>query len=131
MKKKTVINNLKAHLKWVERQNSESATKKAADKAEDIVCGILDILESTYFDAETWLDRGVYGRPAARKPLERIRTTFYRKEGKKALCALILVAIEILEGEKWIDEVYTGILPARVRESNTGGIGQQECRALF
>jgi hypothetical protein len=129
----TLIKNLKALRSEASKQTKDTATEKAADHAVDVVGGVFDVfdyLPSFLFDLERWLDRAIHGREAPRKYLDRIRTTHYQPQGKKALCGLLTVLIEVLEAAKWIDDVYVGSLPVAVRVADSGGIGRNDIAAV-
>ncbi len=129
MKTKTLLKNLRSHLKRAQSQDKTTATDANADKAEDIVGGIFDILEylpPDLIDIDAWLDRPIYGREAPRQYLDRIRTTYYQPQGRKALCGLLAVVIEVLEAAKWLEDVHVGSLPVKVRVPEQGSIGHQK-----
>jgi len=132
MKRKTVISNLRAHLKWAAVQTPENATEKAADKAEDICSGILDILEvlpTVDFNLDKWLDRSLEGRRAPRRFLDDVRNTYFKNtrtiHGRKALTGLITVTIEVLEADTWVDEIVVGCLPVKMSVVEPRGLGKQ------
>lgn len=130
MKRKTLIKNLRWNLAWLRKQTAKTANDKAADRAEAILVGTLDIVDYIpvqWFDVQAWLDRPIYGRKAPRADLARVRTTFYRS---KALTGLLETVAEALEGLTWIDDLPAGSLPVKVRVPETAGIGKQEIRAL-
>ncbi|QDV81666.1 hypothetical protein [Planctomycetes bacterium TBK1r] len=134
MKVKTVIKNLKAHRKWALSQSQDTATEKTADNAEDVLGGVLDLLDylpPDLFDLDAWLDRKIRGREAARKHLDRIRVNFYRGQGKKAFVGLLDVVIEVLSSAApFLDDVNVGCLPVAVRVPDFGGIGVQKMTAI-
>lgn len=129
MKRATLTKNLKAQIKWTERQSPKSAKDKQAEQAQDLVTGCFDLCDYLPVDLESWLDRKVYGRDAPRKLLERIRTTFYREQGKKALTGLLQLTLDAVEACRWTDSFPTGCLPVAVRSPDLGGIGKQRISA--
>ena len=109
----TVVASLNRHRDWIAKQQGTEPAETRADRAEDIVVGCLDLIDtSPLLDLEAWLNRR-----DRRRLLEACRMKYVRKDGIKAITQLIDLTIsELLACRPFRPRVAIGVLPVRTRE---------------
>ena len=107
MKKKTILQNLRHHRRWVQKQPEAEPPEDGTPRVENLMIGCVEIINCCGRSIRKWLDR----KDGRRAGLRQVKTGCATRRGSKVLRDLIDLAISELEACVWIDDLPVGALP--------------------